>query len=779
MKYDVNQYSEVEVQSTTVDRDITISKDSTSLIFQIFSKNMYSNPIGSIVREITSNCFDSHVEAKVNAPVVIKKSFDKVTNTHYISFIDYGVGMSPERIKNVFSVMFSSTKRADNELIGQFGLGSKVPLAYRRSTGLGEEEYDNSYTIITIFAGIQYTYQIYDSNKCPKISDPMIEFTKECNGTEVRIPVLEKDIYSFKKEMIRQLYYFENIIFQGFGDDVDNRDRVDETLMNEYQIVRGKSFLFRGSEYSQNVHVCLGKVAYPIDYDALGLNSGDYRFPIALRLEIGEIAVTPSRESLNYNEATIKILKKKIEVAKAEIIAMLAKQYENIQTLEDYFKVKNKFGVLYMPNGESFNVGDTVKMKDVNFSNFKFNFMKMPNDKQLFRYFFEAKLYGKKIKTSRSWRYNHNDDETGFEGSYDTLMDLEKSKILYYFEGEFVRRIVKQAWLKNQHTRYFVISKKQIVDSSFENRNLVSDLFNVSDNIVTTDANGKEEPTPYMRSLLELQDEYFEMVKRQCTEYNSVVVPQDYINSRKANAKKLSEEFRNATIPAKIYGSYSSRKRIKLDSLFKLQVPIFYGTKDDKYTLRDAKNIFKILFNSDMVLSDYSEYNKTFSTTNKKGILFIEIGKSNVRFMQYCKNAKPISEFNSTYMHRKEDAVLEYFQTRNFIQKFENINELYTCDSFGILSPAWSNKVETVKKFIDKINKKSNDWASHKSELSVYYKLDNIKPTKEQQQFTSIITELEEMQELNKDVLRYIDVPYDIKEAPQVFWDILKKLLVY
>ena len=778
MKYDVNTYSEAEVQSTTIDNDITISKDSTSMVFQIFTRNMYSNPIGSIVREITSNCFDSHVEAKVNAPVVIRKSFDKVTNTHYISFIDYVVGMSPERIKDVFSVMFNSSKRSDEKQIGQWGLGSKCPLAYRRSTGLGEEEYDNSYTIITIFAGIQYTYQIYDSNKCPKISDPMIEFTKECNGTEVRIPVLEKDIYSFKKEMIRQLYYFENIIFQGFGTDEDTRDKVDETLMNEYQIVRGKSFLFRGSEYSQNVHVCLGRVAYPIDYDALGLNSSDYRFPIAIRLEIGEIAVTPSRESLNYNEATIKILKKKIEIAKAEIIAMLVKQYDNIQTLEDYFKVKNKFGVLYMPNGESFNVGDTVKMKDVNFNNFKYNFMKMPNDKQLFRYFFESKLYGKKIKTSRSWRYNNNDDETGFEAGYDALM--EHNQHLYYFEGEFIRRIVKQAWLKNQHTRYFVISKKQILDKSFENTSLLADLFHVSDAIVTVDANGKEEPTPYMQSLLELQDEYFEMVKRQCTEYNSVVVPQDYIDSRKANAKKLSEEFRNATIPAKIYGSYSSRRRIKLDSLFKLNMPIFYGTKDDEYTLRDAKNIFQILFSSNMILSDYSEYNKTFNAeTKKKGILFIEIGKTNIRFMQYCKNAKPISKFNSTYIHRKEDAVLEYFQTLNFIQKFENINELYTCDSFGILSPAWSNKVETVKKFIDKINKKSNDWSHYRTELSAHYKLDNIKPTKEQQQFTSIITELEEMQELNKDVMRFIDIPYRIEEAPEVFWNILKKLLVY
>ena len=482
---------------------------------------------------------------------------------------------------------------------------------------------------------------------------------------------------------------------------------------------------------------------------------------------IAELATTDLTSAQKRKEAFDKI--------KAEIIAMLVKQYDNIQTLEDYFKVKNYFGVLYMPNGENFAIGDAIKMKDVSFNNFKFNFMKMPNDKQLFRYFFEAKSYGKKIKVSRSWRYNNNDDETGFEASYDALMN--KNKNLYYHEGDFQCKIVKQAWLKQQHGTYFLISKKNIVDK-FQS-SLVSDLFSVSDAITITDANGNEEPTPYMKGLLELQDEYYEIVRRQCTEYNSVVVPQDYIDSRKSNAKRLSEEFRNTTIHAKIIGNYSSGYRIKLDSLFKLNVPIFYGTKDDDYTIREAKTNFKILFDSDMVISGYSEHNQLFSMTKKKGILFLEIGKSNVRYMEYCKNAKPISMFNKMYIHRKEDAVKEYFQSRNFIERFENINELYTSNEFTNLSLDWNKKVNVVADFIAKNNKISNEWSRYRSELSRIYKLDNIKATKEQQKYISIITELEEMQELNKDVLKYIDIPYRLDEAPKVFWDLLSKILVY
>ena len=130
MKYNTAIYSDVETQTTSNDKNITISPDSTSIIFKMLSKTIYSNPIGSVVREITSNCFDSHVEAGVNTPVIIRKSIDKETGVIYISFIDFGVGMSPERINKVFSVLLKSTKCDDNQQIGCYGLG------FQKSFGL-------------------------------------------------------------------------------------------------------------------------------------------------------------------------------------------------------------------------------------------------------------------------------------------------------------------------------------------------------------------------------------------------------------------------------------------------------------------------------------------------------------------------------------------------------------------------------------------------------------------------------------------------------------------
>ena len=92
---------------------------------------------------------------------------------------------------------------------------------------------------------------------------------------------------------------------------------------------------------------------------------------------------------MDYSETTIKILKKKLEAAKKEIIALISKQYQNVQTLEEYFNVKQNFGVLNFSNGSSINTGKLIKQSDIDFPNFKYGFMKMPSDKHLFKFFFK------------------------------------------------------------------------------------------------------------------------------------------------------------------------------------------------------------------------------------------------------------------------------------------------------------------------------------------------------------------------------------------------------
>jgi hypothetical protein len=780
MKVNLKSLNQQEIASTTVEKKMKMSTDYQAMVFQIFTSNIYSNPIGTIVREITSNCKDSHTEAGVNKPILIKHWIDKLTNTHNISFIDYGVGISPDRMENIYGVYFASSKRVDNTQIGGFGVGGKTPLAYKRNTSRGHEDSDNSFNIITNFNGIKYTYLIYEGEECPMFSLQNETPTEEPNGTEVRVPVVEKDLRAFKNEMIRQLYYFEDVVFEGF-----ENVATEVNLTNEYQIVRGKTFLYRGKEYNDNVHVCLGKVAYPLDYDVLGLDESDYNFPVAIKLEVGEIGVNISRELLNYKEATIKLLKKKLTEVKAELLEMLGKQYDNIVTLEDYFKVKTNFGYLYFPNGESIDMSDCIAQKDVDFSNFKYSFLKMPNDRQLFRFFFESKLYGKKEgRSRRSWRYsnNNNDDDTSaFEGGYDVLVG--KKKALYYFNGEFERKIVKQAWLKDQHTRYYMITRKNLCDPEVRlaTMAIISDLFNVHDEVLLKDKDGNltGECTPYIQSLVDMQEEYFEMVKQYCTDYQSVEVPESFIESRKR--ERITPEMRKISIPVKIMGAYYAGQRVKLDALFKLNCTIFYGLKEEEDKLKLASKTFGLTFNSEYLINGYNDHQNIFKSAGKPAVLFIRIAAGNVRYMEFCKKAMPIKDFKLKMMYRKETEIMEYFCTENFINKYQRLDDLYRNNGFKNISPVWGKKIAKINAFIEKLRKstKGKDWSRCTYELGQYFDLRSIETTKEQDEFAKTIDELTEMQEVNADTMKYINSPYRMGDAEKGYWELLKKVLVY
>jgi len=364
MEINLNVISEHIVESTTTTKKMKLSNHASQMVFQMFTKNVYSNPIGTVVREITSNCFDSHVEAGVeNTPVLIKKTFDESTSTHYISFIDYGMGMSQDRVENVYGVYFESTKRETNDQIGGFGIGGKTPLAYKRSTGVGEGEYDNSFFVITNYNGTKFYYNIYEGTESPEFSLFHQEPTDEINGSEIRIPVLSKDVRQFEQEINKQLLYFEGIVFEGFS----------SSVTNDYQIIEGRTFLHREDCFTDVMHVCVGKVYYPINYDLLGLNSYDFRLPVAIKVPIGKVNVTVSREQLDYSEGTIKYIKNAMDEVQEELKEMLTKQHENVVTLEDFLKYRKSFGRLNLTDNSSISLNNLVNHQNINLINFKYN----------------------------------------------------------------------------------------------------------------------------------------------------------------------------------------------------------------------------------------------------------------------------------------------------------------------------------------------------------------------------------------------------------------------
>ena len=331
--------------TTTTDglKGTTFGIDEKSMGMAIRAFYQYADATSSIVREYTSNCYDSHREAAMipgmtdyellamgytgdlnelrryfvswkTQPVQIKliEGSSLTGSSMQIEFHDFGVGLSPHRVKTIYTKFFASTKRETNEQIGAYGLGCKSALGYC-----------DTFLVETVFFGKKYSYVIYASGEAPECRLIEEKETDEPNGTIVRVPITEtEDIYTFKRAVCRQLMYFDDLIIEGVP------------YFPKDPIYRGQNFVYR-PDTDENLHICLGKVFYPLDTSQTDyLEYECQRLPVGLHFEIGELDVVWNRESIEYTKKTIKAINEKMDALRIEIQGLWSKKFDNITDIK-------------------------------------------------------------------------------------------------------------------------------------------------------------------------------------------------------------------------------------------------------------------------------------------------------------------------------------------------------------------------------------------------------------------------------------------------------------
>ena len=99
---------------------MSLDLDSAQILMQMLSKNLYSDDIGSTIRECASNALDSHRRAGVDQPIVVSLVMNKESNYEF-SVEDFGIGLDADDVKNIISKYGKSTKRDSATELGMMG----------------------------------------------------------------------------------------------------------------------------------------------------------------------------------------------------------------------------------------------------------------------------------------------------------------------------------------------------------------------------------------------------------------------------------------------------------------------------------------------------------------------------------------------------------------------------------------------------------------------------------------------------------------------------------
>jgi hypothetical protein len=272
---------------------MSLDLDSAQVLMQMLSKNLYSDSIGSTIRECASNALDSHRRAGSDKPIIVSFKRNSQADTYEFAVEDFGIGLDADDVVNIISKYGKSTKRNSNTELGMMGLGFKAPLAY-----------SSSFYFVARKDSMERKYMMYEGEDTNSIDLLYEKTTDEPNGVKVIVPVNYSDRYNFVSKIKEQLAYFENVYF-------DVEPMGSYSVTNDFTIHRAEHFQYSSLATNNDMHLCLDNVSYPIDWDKLGINRIGTKMALRFSLSDG-LFPTPNREAIRYTQEAKQVILNKI-----------------------------------------------------------------------------------------------------------------------------------------------------------------------------------------------------------------------------------------------------------------------------------------------------------------------------------------------------------------------------------------------------------------------------------------------------------------------------------
>lgn len=311
----------IETSNNFKEYSFGIKNKDMGLVLDILRSKMYTDPIGSICREVACNARDANREAgKDHVPIIITFS----DNNDTITFQDKGPGISPERMADIFVNYGSSTKRENDIQTGGFGLGAKTPFSYT-----------DSFNIVTIVDGKKYNYlAAIENQKEGKIYQLKVEDTDCENGTSIIIPIRERNKFDFEKACLEATYFWDiqpKYINFTYADSINA-----PALYHNNGVMVTKTPSFASAKY----YLLVDKIIYPLENKFVSQVYNSSNVTCFLEFKTGELSLSATRENIHYDEKTTKIIKERIN----NIFTSVYSEIQNyISDSENEFQALVKF----------------------------------------------------------------------------------------------------------------------------------------------------------------------------------------------------------------------------------------------------------------------------------------------------------------------------------------------------------------------------------------------------------------------------------------------------
>lgn len=299
---------------------------------------LYTDPKDAMVREYLTNMYDAYLMlAKslkmtmaefVASPMFVRPVFSVPTSlSPELVFRDNGIGMDMETVWNVYTSYGESTKNADNDAVGGFGLGSKTAFCYNGgATWTVEARKDGQSHLFMAAIG---------TDSVPRLDHVRSMETTEHSGVTVRIPIRRQDIDGVIRAAEKYLPYFPiPITVEG----MPAPKALDYTFNTDAWGVSPNQ------RRRDGLTVIMGNVPYPVS-----INIGDlapravhhHNYEVAyffaynridLFLPVGSVDIVPSRDALKYTDRTVAAIRDALARVHKELPDVTAKKLASCTT---------------------------------------------------------------------------------------------------------------------------------------------------------------------------------------------------------------------------------------------------------------------------------------------------------------------------------------------------------------------------------------------------------------------------------------------------------------